>query len=64
MQNKIIKTLIFMAVWLLSFTCGIYLYGAIFIGNELSEIDTVLNVCGFTLSILWMWFNTVYNKGE
>ena len=56
---KIAKSLIFIAAWLLSFTCGIYLYGAIFMGNHMSNIDWLMNACGYTLSMLWLYFNSV-----
>ena len=43
---KIAKTLVFIAAWLLSYCCGIYLYGVIFMGNYMSGIDMVMNICG------------------
>lgn len=54
-----IKTIIFMVAWLLSFFCGIYLFGAIFMGMQIATMDIIMDACGFTLSMLWMWFNTV-----
>lgn len=59
MKNIIIKTICFIPIWLLSFACGVYLYGALFVGHELSGLDIVLNVCGFAASIVWLWSNTV-----
>lgn len=56
---KIAKTLVFIAAWLLSYCCGIYLYGVIFMGNYMSGIDMVMNICGFTLSIAWLYFNSL-----
>ena len=64
MKKTIIKTLIFMAVWILSFTTAIYLYSALFMGHELSGIDIVLNICGFALSMLWLWNNIVKGLGN
>lgn len=58
-MKNVVKTIIFIVAWLLSFFCGIYLWGAIFMGTPLSTIDAIMNGCGFTLSMLWMWFNTV-----
>lgn len=54
-----IKTIIFMVAWLLSFFCGIYLFGAIFMDMQIATMDIIMDACGFTLSMLWMWFNTV-----
>ena len=54
-----VKTIIFIVAWLLSFFCGIYLFGAIFMGMSLSTMDAIMNGCGFTLSMLWLWFNSV-----
>lgn len=56
---KIAKSIVFVIAWVLSFTCGIYLYGAIFMGNGLSNIDWLMNICGFTLSMCWLYFNSV-----
>lgn len=58
-MKAFIKTVIFIVAWLLSFFCGIYLFGAIFMGTPLSAMDAIMNACGFVLSMLWMWFNTV-----
>ena len=51
------KTIIFVIAWTLSFFCGIYLYGAIFTGMPMTTIDAIMTGCGFTLSMLWLWFN-------
>lgn len=56
---KFAKCLIFIVAWVLSFTCGIYLYGAIFMGSGMSNIDWLMNICGYTLSMLWLTFNCV-----
>ena len=53
------KTIIFVIAWTLSFFCGIYLYGAIFTGMPMTTIDAIMTGCGFTLSMLWLWFNSV-----
>jgi hypothetical protein len=58
-MKNVVKTILFIIAWLLSFTCGIYLYGAIFMGSGMSDIDMIMNGCGFILSMLWLWFNTV-----
>ena len=58
-MKNVVKTIIFVIAWMLSFTCGIYLFGAIFIGTPLSVIDAIMNGCGFTLGMLWLWFNVV-----
>jgi len=58
-MKAFIKTVIFIVAWLLSFFCGIYLFGAIFMGMQISTMDIIMDACGFVLSMLWMWFNTV-----
>lgn len=58
-MKSFVKTIIFLIAWLLSFFCGIYLYGAIFTGMPLNGMDTLMTACGFTLSMLWLWFNSV-----
>lgn len=58
-MKNIVKTVIFIAAWLLSFFCGIYLFGAVFMGTPLSAMDAIMDACGFALSILWLWFNSV-----
>jgi len=55
---KFVKSIFFVIAWTLSFLCGIYLYGAIFVDNP-STLDLVMNICGFVLSISWLWFNTI-----
>ena len=57
-MKAFVKTIIFIIAWVLSFTCGIYLLGAI-MGNAMPVLDIVMTACGFTLAVLWMWFNTV-----
>lgn len=58
-MKAFIKTIIFIVAWLLSFFCGIYLFGAIFMGMQISTMDIIMDGCGFTLSMLWIWFNSV-----
>ena len=58
-MKNLVKTIIFIIAWMLSFTCGIYLFGAIFMGMQISTMDIIMNGCGFALSMLWLWFNTV-----
>lgn len=58
-MKNVVKTIIFIAAWLLSFFCGIYLFGAIFMGMQISTMDIIMNDCGFALSMLWLWFNVV-----
>ena len=58
-MKNLVKTIIFIAAWLLSFFCGIYLFGAIFMDMQISTMDIIMNGCGFALSMLWLWFNTV-----
>ncbi|MBP3316255.1 MAG: hypothetical protein J6L70_01490 [Alphaproteobacteria bacterium] len=59
MTNMIIKTMIFIGVWLLSFSSAVYLYGAACMEYYMSGLDFILNFSGFILSILWLWSNTV-----
>jgi len=58
-MKAFVKSILFIIAWTLSFTCGIYLYGAIFMGSGMSGIDWLMNSCGFILSMLWLWFNSV-----
>lgn len=58
-MKNIVKTIIFLIAWMSSFFCGIYLFGVIFMGMNLATMDIIMDVCGFTLSILWLWFNSV-----
>ena len=58
-MKNLVKTIIFIVAWLLSFFCGIYLFGAIFMGMQISTMDIIMNGCGFALSMLCLWFNAV-----
>jgi hypothetical protein len=58
-MKNVVKTIIFLIAWMLSFFCGIYLFGAIFMGMNITTMDIIMNACGFTLSMLWLWFNSV-----
>lgn len=59
MSKVLIKTILFIIAWLLSFFCGIYLTSILFMGMAVSTLDTIMTVCGFILSMLWFWFNTI-----
>lgn len=54
-----IKTIIFILAWTLSFFSGIYVYSAIFTGNVIGTPDLIMAGCGFILSIIWLWYNSV-----
>lgn len=58
-MKPIVKTIIFVIAWMLSFFCGIYLFGAAFMGMQIGTMDIIMNICGFTLSMLWLWFNSI-----
>ena len=56
---KIVKALVFLVAWILSFGCGVYLFSVIFMGNNLSILDIIVYGCGYIMSMLWLFFNSM-----
>lgn len=56
-KKKVVKTMLFIMLWIMSFFSGIYLWGALFSGTTLSIGDWLLYVCTFGFSFGLLWFN-------